>query len=306
MSQGIPSVELLLQTTMNTSFCEEGDIFYESIMALKEDQKYRSWVEVDLDNFTKNWNEMKRLVGPDVRILQVVKADAYGHGAIEISNVALKNGAALLGIANADEGVQLRVSGITTPILILSPSTGSEIDEIIKYNLMPSVSDISFARELQKKSKKADTRTPIHIEVDTGMGRGGTIHHEAFKMIEEVLGFPNIAIEGIFTHLSSSETMDAYNTMQWKLFKELLDKLEKHQIRIPIKHMANSGAILNYPLFHLDMVRPGLMSYGIYPGPETRSKADLAPVMSFQDEGGPRQGIPQRIQHRIWPVLYNG
>ena len=159
-------------------------------MAPKEDQKYRSWVEVDLDNFSKNWNEMKRLVGPDVKILQVVKADAYGHGAIEISNVALKNGAALLGIANADEGVQLRVSGIATPILILSPSTGSEIDEIIKYNLIPSVSDISFARELQKKSKKADTRTPIHIEVDTGMGRGGTIHHEAFKMIEEVLGFP--------------------------------------------------------------------------------------------------------------------
>src|SRR5271157_6039712 len=98
-------------------------------MALKEDQKYRSWVEVDLDNFTRNWSEMKRLVGSDVRILQVVKADAYGHGAIEISNGALKNGAALLGIANADEGVQLRVSDITTPILILSPSTGSEIDE---------------------------------------------------------------------------------------------------------------------------------------------------------------------------------
>jgi alanine racemase len=251
-------------------------------MTLKEDQKYRSWVEVDLDNFTKNWNEMKRLVGPDVRILQVVKADAYGHGAIEISNVALKNGAALLGIANADEGVQLCVSGITTPILILSPSTGSEIDEIIKYSLIPSVSDINFARELQKKSKKADIRTPIHIEVDTGMGRGGTIHHEAFKMIEEVLGFPNIVVDGIFTHLSSSETMDAYNTMQWKLFKELLDKLEKHQIRIPVKHMANSGAILNFPLFHLDMVRPGLMSYGIYPGPETKGKADLAPVMSFK------------------------
>ncbi|HET6461537.1 MAG TPA: alanine racemase [Syntrophales bacterium] len=251
-------------------------------MTLKEDQKYRSWVEVDLDNFTRNWREMKRLVGPSVRILQVVKADAYGHGAIEISNVALKNGAALLGIANADEGVQLRVSGIVAPILILSPSTGSEIDEIIKYNLMPSVSDINFARELQRKSKKADIRIPIHIEVDTGMGRGGTIHSEAFKMIEEVLAFPNVSVEGIFTHLSSSETMDTYNNMQWELFKGLLDKLEKHRIEIPVKHMANSGAILNFPMFHLDMVRPGLMSYGIYPGPETSAKADLAPVMSFK------------------------
>ena len=105
-------------------------------MALKE-AKYRSWVEVDLDNFRHNWGEIKRLVGDAVKVLQVVKADAYGHGAIEISTVALKNGACCLGVANADEGVQLRVGGITAPILILSPSTLSEIDEIIKYNLKP-------------------------------------------------------------------------------------------------------------------------------------------------------------------------
>src|SRR5512137_637629 len=142
-------------------------------MGLKEDQKYRSWVEVDLDHFTRNWEEMKRLVGPGVRILQVVKADAYGHGAIEISNVALKNGAAMLGVANADEGVQLRVSGITAPILILSPSTVAEITDIIKYNLTPSVSDIGFAREFQKQSRKAEIIAPFHVEVDTGMGRGG-------------------------------------------------------------------------------------------------------------------------------------
>ena len=123
------------------------------------------------------------------------------------------------------KGVQLRVSGITAPILILSPSTGAEIDEIIKYNLIPSVSDLNFARELQKKSKKADIRTPIHIEVDTGMGRGGTIYHEAFDTIKEILALPNITIEGIFTHLSSSETLNDYNDMQWRLFKGLLDKL---------------------------------------------------------------------------------
>ncbi|MEN6318351.1 MAG: alanine racemase [Syntrophaceae bacterium] len=251
-------------------------------MATKDNQKYRSWVEVDLDNFEKNWNEMKRLVGPDVKILQVVKADAYGHGAIEISNIALKNGAAVLGVANADEGVQLRVSGIIAPIIILSPSIGSEIEEIIKYNITPSVSDLNFAQELQKKSKKADIRTPIHIEVDTGMGRGGTIHYEAFNMIKEILGFSNITIEGIFTHLSSSETMDGYNDMQWNLFRELLAELDEHNIHIPIRHMANSGAILNFPRFHLDMVRPGLMSYGIYPGPETKGKAELTPVMCFK------------------------
>ena len=252
-------------------------------MTLRKDLKYRSWVEVDLGNFSHNWDEIKKLVGPDVKILQVVKADAYGHGAIEISNVALKNGAALLGIANADEGVQLRVSGIDAPIVILSPATVSEIDEIIKYKLTPSVSDIGFARELQKSYAKMDTRIPIHIEVDTGMGRGGTIHHEAFDIIKEILQFPNITVEGIFSHLSSSEVEDDdYNQMQWKLFRALLEKLEGNNIHIPIKHMCNSGGILNFAGFYLDMVRPGLMSYGIYPSPNTVSKANLAPVMNFK------------------------
>jgi len=110
-------------------------------MALKKEQKYRSWVEVDLDNFIGNLKEIKRLIGPQVDFMQVVKADAYGHGAIEISNIALKNGARMLGVANADEGVQLRISGIEAPIVILGPSTMAEIEQIIKYNLTPSVSD---------------------------------------------------------------------------------------------------------------------------------------------------------------------
>ena len=251
-------------------------------MLLKENQKYRSWVEVDLGNFAANWEEMKRLVGPNVQIMQVVKADAYGHGAIEISNVALKNGASCLGVANADEGVQLRVSEITAPVIILSPATDSEIDQIIKYNLIPSVSDLSFAREFQKRARKAGIRAPLHVEVDTGMGRGGTLNEEAFQVIREIASFPNLAIEGIFTHFSESEILSYYNDLQWSAFGELLEKLENYGLRIPIRHIANSGAILNYPQYHLDMVRPGIMSYGIYPSPETRNKAALAPVMSFK------------------------
>jgi alanine racemase len=249
---------------------------------LNENLKYRSWVEVDLGHFAANWAEMKRLVGPDVKILQVVKADAYGHGAIEISNAALRNGASALGVANADEGVQLRVSGITAPVLILSPATGSEIGQIIKYNLTPSVSDLAFAREFQKKAHKAGIRAPLHVEVDTGMGRGGTIQTEACRTIREVSSFPNLSLEGIFTHFSESEILSCYNDLQWRAFRELLDKLETGGIRIPIRHISNSGAILNYPDCHLDMVRPGIISYGIYPSPATRGKAALNPVMSFK------------------------
>lgn len=251
-------------------------------MNLKENLKYRSWVEVDLGHFTSNWAEIRRLAGPEVKIMQVVKADAYGHGAIEISNTALRNGASCLGVANADEGVQLRVSGITAPIVILSPATDSEIDQIIKYNLTPSVSDLGFAREFQKRARRAGIQAPVHIEVDTGMGRGGTTQAEACQTVMEITSFPNLVIEGIFTHFAESEILSYYNDQQWRSFSEILEKLAARGIRIPIRHAANSGAILNYPQFHLDMVRPGIMTYGIYPSPETLSKAALAPVMSFK------------------------
>ena len=248
-------------------------------MPYQEVHKYRSWVEVDLDHFARNWKEMKRLVRPGVKILQVVKADAYGHGAIEIAEVALKNGAVYLGVANADEGVQLRVSGVMSPIVILSPSPEGEIGDIIKYNLTPSVSDLHFARALQERCEKAHIRIPVHVEVDTGMGRGGTLYYEAFQTIKDVLVLSNLILEGIFTHLSSSENLLEYNEGQAQLFRSLLTQLEEAGIRIPIRHMSNSGAILNYPEFNFDKVRPGLVSYGIYPSPETRDKADLLPVM---------------------------
>ncbi len=249
---------------------------------LRENLKYRSWVEVDLGHFAANWAEIKRLVGPDVKIMQVVKADAYGHGAIEISNAALKNGASCLGVANADEGVQLRVSGIAAPILILSPATGSEINQIIKYNLTPSLSDLGFAREFQKKARKAGIRAPIHIEVDTGMGRGGTIQTEARQTIREIASFSNLLIEGIFSHFSESEILSYYNNLQWNGFRDVLEQLEADGIRIPIRHISNSGAIVNYPDCRLDMVRPGIVSYGVYPSAEMRDRISLAPVMSFK------------------------
>jgi len=244
--------------------------------------QYRSWVEVDLNNFTSNLNEVRRLVGPRVKILQVVKADAYGHGAIEISHLALENGASSLGVANADEGVQLRVGGISAPIIILSPSTSQDIQVIIKYNLTPSVSDLDFTRNLQEKYHRAGRQAQIHIEVDTGMGRGGTMNHHSLAMIKEIMAFPNIHIEGIFTHLAQSETTTSYNDDQWRLFQALLRNLQKHSLSAPLLHMANSGAVLNYPAFHLDMVRPGLMTYGIHPSSETITKASLTPVMSFK------------------------
>ena len=214
--------------------------------------------------------------------MQVVKADAYGHGAIEISNMAMRCGAGYLGVANADEGVQLRVSGVEAPIVILSPSTSSEIGEIIKYNLTPSVSDPVFAHRLQDHLQKRDIRFPVHIEVDTGMGRGGMIHQEAMRVIREISALPNLHIEGLFTHFSSSEVAaDDYNARQRRLFEDLIGALKKAGIRIPLYHMSNSGGVINFPQSHLDMVRPGIMTYGIFPG-EPVAGVSLKPIMTFK------------------------
>jgi len=251
-------------------------------MPLKKEQKYRSWVEVDLDNFIGNLKEIKRLIRPKVDFMPAVKADAYGHGAIEISHAALKNGARMLGVANADEGVQLRISGIEAPIVILGPSTAAEIEQIIKYNLTPSVSDAAFAKKLNNELAKSGHKLPVHIEVDTGMGRGGTMHSEAMKLILEISKLPNITLEGIFSHFASSETIISHNDKQWRFFTDLLAEIKRSGIDIPIRHIDNSGAILNYPGFKLNMVRPGIMTYGIYPSPDNQSKARLAPVMSFK------------------------
>ena len=248
----------------------------------KEEQKYRSWVEVDLDRYRQNCSEVRRLVGPSVKIMQVVKADAYGHGALQISKAAIKNGAACLGVANADEGMQLRFSGIEAQIVVLSPPTYSEIDDIIKYELIPSVSDPAFARELQKRLEKLDRGLPIHVEIDTGIGRGGISRSDALKAVREIAGMTNLRLDGIYSHFACSESADDdYNLKQWALFHDLLEEIERIGIRIPLRHMCNSGGLMNFPQCHLDMVRPGIMTYGVYPG-EPVVGTCLLPVMSFK------------------------
>lgn len=249
---------------------------------MQTEEKYRSWVEVNLDHFRHNWNEIRKLAGPGVKIMQVLKADAYGHGAIEISNAALKNGASCLGVANADEGVQLRVGGIEAPIVILGPSTDAEIPEIIKYRLVPSVSDPAFARTFQKRLEEFNLQMPVHIEIDTGMGRGGLPHGNSLQAVAEMATYPNIRIEGIYSHFSSAEHPgDDYNLRQWGLFRDFLEKVEQKGIHIPIRHMCNSGGLMNFPMCRLDMVRPGIMTYGVYPG-EPDGNIPLLPVMSFK------------------------
>jgi len=272
---------MMIPTKLSTHRQSE-NIILGIIYGLKKEQKYRSWVEIDLDNFANNIKEVKRLIGRHTDFMPAIKADAYGHGAIEISRAALENGAKMLGVANADEGAQLRISGIEAPIVILGPSTEAEIDQIIKYGLTPSISEFSFARKLSRAVSKSGRNIPIHIEVDTGMGRSGIMHDRALDLVKKVVGLTHIELEGIFSHFSSSERNVPTNERQWRLFSCLLEEIHREGISIPIKHIENSGAILNYPDFKLNMVRPGLMIYGVFPARENEPRARLLPVMSFK------------------------
>lgn len=257
----------------------------------------RSWVEIDLDNFKHNLCELKKLLPPHTGFMQVVKADAYGHGAYEIALQSIKLGAEYLGVANVEEGALLRFQNITAPILILSPSFPEEIDSIIEYSLTPTVSTLDFATLLNERAGSADSkqaaktgvplddkkevnnRIRIQLEIDTGMGRSGIRYDTAEKIIRDIAALPNLEIEGIFSHFSSTESDIDYTLLQSKRFREILNN-----VPLPLKHIhiSNSAGIITCTPDYTNIVRIGLLSYGVYPDEKLKEKIDLRPVMTFK------------------------
>ena len=237
----------------------------------------RSWVEINLDNFAYNLQQLKGLLRAKTEFMQIVKADAYGHGAYEIAKESTKQGATYLGVANSEEGILLRYQNITTPILILSPSYEDEIDQIIEYNLTPTITTLQFARELDSKSNGQPIK--VHIEIDTGMGRSGIRYDEANKIIPEIQSLTNLSIEGIFSHFCCSETDSDYNKLQSERFDKVVKELSFTPRYI---HIANSSGVITCNPEYTNLVRLGLLSYGVYPGNGLLDKIDIKAVMSFK------------------------
>jgi len=236
----------------------------------------RSWTEIDITNFAYNFNELKKFINKDTKIMQIVKADAYGHGAYEIARKAMDCGASFLGVANAQEGFLLRYQGIKIPIVILSPSLFNEIDIILQNNLIPSVSSIEFAKELSNKAKQ---KVNIHINIDTGMGRSGIEFKSAIKIYQEILKLSNLRIQGIFSHFSSAENDAEYTNLQNTRFMDFIDNLDEKPELI---HIANSSGVVTLNSEYCNLVRLGLLSYGVYTDPLLEDKLDLKPAMSFK------------------------
>ena len=249
----------------------------------------RTWAEINLDALAHNMREIRRITNPDAQIMAVVKADAYGHGVKECSGALLENGADRLGIATLYEGIELRRLYPDVPILILGSSMESEAEELVKYDITPNVYTYVMAKAMSDAGVKLNKTVKVHIKLDTGMTRIGFYVNDSdnSNVIDEIVKIsklPMLEIEGIFSHFSTSDEADReYTHLQFKRFMSVCDALSERGIDIPIKHICNSAGIIMYPEYHLDMVRPGVILYGMYPSDDVdKTRLDLKYVMSLK------------------------
>ncbi|HSG28163.1 MAG TPA: alanine racemase [Candidatus Krumholzibacterium sp.] len=241
-----------------------------------------AWVEVDLDAFEYNLDRIRESTGKGTDILLVVKADAYGHGAVRISKFAVEAGVHMLGVATLDEGRELRKAGIETPVLILSPVLPDEMDEVLDSDLAVTVSSVEFARAASLAAVRKGRRCTVHIEVDTGMGRAGLDQDTAVTAIKEIAALEGLDIEGIYTHFPASDSDFDYTREQISDFDDMIVGLGKEGLSFRYIHAANSAAIINFPSSRFNMIRPGLLAYGHYPSIDLKGRIDILPVMKFK------------------------
>ena len=242
-----------------------------------------TWIEIDLDAIAQNVKNIKQLIGEKNELMAVVKGNAYGHNILEVSSVVLKNGASRLAVARLEEGILLRRAGIVVPILILGLTLKQQAELLVSYNITPAVCEYEMIEKLSESAIKEDKVVKVHLKVDTGMGRIGIFSHDILRFIRKIRTLKNVEIEGIFTHFSvADEKVKTYTEKQFKKFMEVLTVLEKEEIRIPIKHVGNSATLLDLPHMWLDLVRPGISIYGLYPSTEVRKTIKLIPAHSFR------------------------
>ena len=242
-----------------------------------------TWVEINLDAIANNVKNIKKLIGEKKELMAVVKGNAYGHDILEIASVVLNNGATRLAVARLEEGIFLRKTGITVPILILGLTLKQQAELLVSYDITPTVCEFKMAEKLSESAVKMNRMAKIHIKVDTGMGRIGIFPHDSIRFIKRIRALKNVKIEGIFTHFSVADEKDkSYTEAQFKKFIEVLTILEKEGIRIPVKHVGNSATLLDFPHMWLDLVRPGISIYGLYPSTEVRKTIELIPAHSFR------------------------
>jgi alanine racemase len=256
--------------------------------------------EVDLGALVYNYQQLRQFAPASIKFLAVVKADAYGHGAIPVSKKLEELNTDFLGVARVQEGVELRNGGIKKPILVLSGVYQEEVEEVLDYRLTPMVYRLEIAEALSAAASKRGKKIPVHLKVDTGMGRIGVLAEEAPAFANRVRKLKNLEIEGIASHLSTADEGDsAFASEQLERFSRTIEAMKRLDIDPLFCHIANSAALVNLPAAHFTMVRPGIMLYGSYPSPSLKDKVSLRQVMSWKSHIADIKKLPAG-----YPVSY--
>ncbi|MDL1981635.1 MAG: alanine racemase [Deltaproteobacteria bacterium] len=245
------------------------------------------WAEVDLKAIAHNIRELRSITNPKARFMAIVKANAYGHDIIEVARRSLENGAEALGVANIEEGIQLRKAGIDAPVLIFGYTSPIHVKKLIELDLTQTVYSYETSEKLSQAATAYGKKIKVHIKVDTGMGRLGLlrgIKDNSLSEVESISRLPMLELEGIYTHFATADKSDrSYAGKQFEIFMDFLNQLRIAGLEIAVTHAANSAAIINMPETHLDMVRAGISIYGLYTSEEVdRSIINLKPAMALK------------------------
>ena len=261
----------------------------------------RTWAEIDMNAIDHNFRVIRSTLKPGVKMCCVVKADAYGHGAPMVAREYQRLGADWFAVSNLEEAIQLRRCAITRPILILGYTPPQKAEELAELNISQSVLSLDYAHQLSRYAGEAGVEVKIHLKVDTGMSRIGFVYQTpdesaaSLNEMEEACRLPGLTPEGVFTHFAvaddGSEGED-FTLRQFACFKEAIDILESRGIHFAIHHCANSGAITDYPELQLDMVRPGIILYGMEPSDCIQHPLDLRPAMELKTVISQKKVIP--------------
>ena len=238
------------------------------------------YAEIDLGAIRHNLTEIRRRVKPASKLCAVVKANAYGHGAIQVAQVAVECGADFLAVATVAEGLELRRTGFDVPILILGLIPSSAAQVVVENNLTATVADLSLAEKISAAAVELNKVSRVHLKIETGMGRIGCTPDEAVDLAKKISALPNVELEGVFSHFADADSPDrTFTYRQIETFSDTVEKIRSAGVAIKIRHLAESAAILDIPEAHFDMCRAGIITYGLYPSADVVRTIELRPAM---------------------------
>ena len=239
-------------------------------------------LEIDLNILAENYRQIKKHVAP-AKMMPILKANGYGHGLVRVAQLMQKLGADYIGVAVLEEGILLREQGINIPILVLGGVWGNQIPHFLKHNLTITASSIEKLNQIDELAGQMKLKAKVHLKIDTGLERIGVHYYSAEKLLEATLKCKNLEIEGIFSHFANSDNLELnFTRLQLERFMEVLQFYEKHSLKLPIRHISKSGSILQMPEASLDMVRPGLLLYGVYPSQEIPHTVKVKPASTWK------------------------